>query len=87
MRNAPSKIEQLVSGKYYFTAVKTLNSSMKIILGDECKSIGALEEVKKRLESLKEVSSVCSLLMHCPKTSSDSDYAYQQNKLKVLKHL
>ncbi|KNE66413.1 hypothetical protein AMAG_11553 [Allomyces macrogynus ATCC 38327] len=54
MRNAPGQIEQLVAGKYYYSAVKTLNNATKTINGPECRRIGALDDVRKQLGLFKE---------------------------------
>ncbi|ORZ31982.1 Sec8 exocyst complex component-specific domain-domain-containing protein [Catenaria anguillulae PL171] len=54
MRRAPAEIESFMAGKYYISAVIVLNDALKTIHGKECERIGALEETRKQLTSLRE---------------------------------
>ena len=57
MRRASAEIEHFMSGKYYISAVTVLNDALKAIHGKECERIGALDETRKQLATLREVCS------------------------------
>ena len=55
MMKVPDKIDSLIQGKFYYSACKTLLSSMRILHGPDCASIGALENIRQRLNDWKTV--------------------------------
>ncbi|KAH6571183.1 hypothetical protein BASA50_005377 [Batrachochytrium salamandrivorans] len=56
LQRTPAQIENLVEGKYYLTAVRTLSTSMRTLNGSDIVDIRAMEAVKERLVALgKEI--------------------------------
>ncbi|KAJ1334437.1 hypothetical protein BSLG_007592 [Batrachochytrium salamandrivorans] len=52
LQRTPAQIENLVEGKYYLTAVRTLSTSMRTLNGSDIVDIRAMEAVKERLVAL-----------------------------------
>ncbi|KAJ3011813.1 hypothetical protein HKX48_006633 [Thoreauomyces humboldtii] len=54
MQTTPDRLEALIQGKYYLTAVRLLLSAMRTLAEGECADIGALEAVKQKLQEIRE---------------------------------
>ncbi|KND01717.1 uncharacterized protein SPPG_03510 [Spizellomyces punctatus DAOM BR117] len=53
LQNMPDRLDALVQGKYYLTAVRLLVSATRTVEEGECSEIGALEAVKQRLQEMR----------------------------------
>ncbi|KAI8915401.1 Sec8 exocyst complex component-specific domain-containing protein [Powellomyces hirtus] len=54
LQTAPDRLDALIQGKYYLTAVRLLLSSMRSLDEGECAEIGALELVRQKLHEIRE---------------------------------
>lgn len=59
MMKVPDKIDSLIQGKFYYSATKTLLTSIRLLHGPECAPIGALENIRQRLDDWKTVKQKC----------------------------
>ncbi|KAJ3217398.1 hypothetical protein HDU67_007981 [Dinochytrium kinnereticum] len=55
LQKTPEKLETLIHGKFYLTAVRTLISTLRTLNGDDLCEIGALESIRSKLEDLKNI--------------------------------
>ncbi|KAJ3334079.1 hypothetical protein HDU76_011603 [Blyttiomyces sp. JEL0837] len=52
LRKVPDKIDALLNSKLFLSAVRLLTSALRTINSDDCSEIGALENIRSRLEEL-----------------------------------
>ncbi|KAJ3283609.1 hypothetical protein HK104_010298, partial [Borealophlyctis nickersoniae] len=52
LQKTPDKVETLIQGKFYLTAVRTLLSAIRAATGGDCAEIGALEVTRQKLTEL-----------------------------------
>ncbi|KAI8850248.1 hypothetical protein BC829DRAFT_389576 [Chytridium lagenaria] len=53
LQKTPERLETLIHGKFYLTAVRTLISTIKTLNGEDLFDIGALESIRSKLDDLK----------------------------------
>ncbi|KAJ3108836.1 hypothetical protein HDU97_010108 [Phlyctochytrium planicorne] len=53
LQKTPEKLENLIHGKFYLTAVRTLISTLRTLNGGDLCEIGALESIRTKLDDLK----------------------------------
>ncbi|KAJ3149479.1 hypothetical protein HDU89_003843 [Geranomyces variabilis] len=54
LQTTPDRLEALIQGKYYLTAVRLLFSSIRALDDGDCAEIGALELVRQRLYEIRD---------------------------------
>ncbi|KAJ8325200.1 hypothetical protein BDV3_007243 [Batrachochytrium dendrobatidis] len=54
LQRSPTKIQTLIDGKYYLTAVKTLVSSIRTLNASDVVDIGAMDTVKEKLAQMSK---------------------------------
>ncbi|KAJ3120618.1 hypothetical protein HK100_012723 [Physocladia obscura] len=56
LQKVPDKVESLISGKYFYMAVTTLNSSLETLNFPEFRDIGALGNIRTHLEEIQDLT-------------------------------
>ena len=55
LQKTPARVETLVEGKFFLTAVKTISNALRTLNSPNLVDVGALEGIKSRLFGMKRV--------------------------------